>query len=195
MSESKGKYKFKRRNGIKSYNEEERIESNESSKYEEGHVTHYVERGRKKFDWLEAFEKKGGKSRVVEGKFRHTSKSDTASDSEEEKVVTSKLLEKKVDDENNYVTVEEAKVLEPLCQESTGEPKLPSKKKQMESDDDESEPENTWGSDSPPGPSCGSLLRFVDQFEKEEAANKPGEVVEFINGSVMRVKKNKRKRR
>ena len=143
-------------------------------------------RGRKKFDWLEAFEKKWKKSRGFEGKFRHTSKSDTASDSEEDvKVVSRKLLENKVDNENNYVTVEEAKVLEPLCQESTGEPKLPSKKKQMEGDDDESEPENTWGSDSPPGPSCGSLLRFVDQFEKEEAAKKPGDVVKFINGSVI----------
>ena len=124
-------------------------------------------------------------------RLRHTSKSDTSSDSEgelETKLDAIKLLEKKIDDTPG----EKDDVQEPVWQESKQGPKLPSMKK--ENGKDESDGENTWGSGSPPDPSCGSLLRFVEQFEKEDAKEQE-EVVKFVNGCVVRVKKNRRKRR
>ena len=196
MSPSKGSCKFKRRNFAET---EEVLGTNQISEFgreEAIPVSHYVERGRKKFDWSKAFEdmKKKMDASSTGIRFRHTSKSDTSSDSEEEdeletKLNAIKLLEKNVVDDT---LSEKDDVLEPVWQESKNGPKLPSRKK--ENDKDECVAENTWGSGSPPDPSCGSLLRFVEQFEKE-AAKEQEEVVKFVNGCVVRVKKNRRKRR
>ena len=198
MTPSKGSYKFKRRKVAKA-EAEEIMDANQISEFRRDEVvplSHYVERGRKKFDWLKAFEetkKLMDVSSSLDIRLRHTSKSDTSSDSEGEELETKlnaiKLLEKKVDD----IPSVKDDVLEPVWQESKNGPKLPSRKK--ENDKDESFVENTWGSGSPPDPSCGSLLRFVEQFEKEAAAKEQEEVVKFVNGCVVRVKKNRRKRR
>ena len=197
MKPSKGSCKFKRRNLAKA-EAEEMMDTNQISEFRRDEVvplSHYVERGRKKFDWLKAFEetkKLMDVSSSLDIRLRHTSKSDTSSDSEGEELETKlnaiKLLEKKVDD----IPSVKDDVLEPVWQESKNGPKLPSRKK--ENDKDECVAENTWGSGSPPDPSCGSLLRFVEQFEKE-AAKEQDEVVKFVNGCVVRVKKNRRKRR
>ena len=95
-------------------------------------VSHYVERGRKKFDWLKAFEERKKKiyaSSTLGRKLRNTSKSDTSSDSDEElqtKLGAIKLLEKKVDD----TPIGKENVQEPVWQESNQGPKLPAMKKE-----------------------------------------------------------------
>ena len=58
MTPSKGSYKFKRRNVAKA-EAEEIMDANQISELRRDEVvplSHYVERGRKKFDWLKAIE-------------------------------------------------------------------------------------------------------------------------------------------
>eukprot|EP00092_Neocalanus_flemingeri_P108055 GFUD01138709.1.p1 GENE.GFUD01138709.1~~GFUD01138709.1.p1 ORF type:complete len:214 (-),score=60.21 GFUD01138709.1:8-649(-) len=154
-----------------------------------------VERGRskKRDNWLKAFErKKEGwelKFSATEygRRFRHTSKSDT--DSEDElKSTTSVVDQRKVKSIKSSDLTDEVEVPKPVWKETSSGPTLPAWR--MKSICQESDSENTWGSDSPPKPGCGGLLRFVQQFQKE-TAKKPeevGEVVMFVHGCVVRVK-------
>ena len=185
MSHSKVQYKIKRKKRVETNNEEVGVMESDAGPVNDKE-SHLVERGRKKFDWSKAFDDKKKKLQESgsEGRHGHTSKSDTGADSGEEleaRLKAIKLSEKKVDEDVINV---ESDVPELTWQENTSEPKLPAMKIDKESD--ESEPENTWGSASPPGPSCGSLLRFVEQFEKE-SVKKPEEVVKYVNGCVVRV--------
>eukprot|EP00092_Neocalanus_flemingeri_P025661 GFUD01027822.1.p1 GENE.GFUD01027822.1~~GFUD01027822.1.p1 ORF type:complete len:215 (+),score=70.84 GFUD01027822.1:47-691(+) len=155
-----------------------------------------VERGRrmKCDDWLKAFErKKEGwelKRRTEsDRRFRHTSKSETGSESEDElngtKSVVVELKKKLI---RSVDIRDEIEVPEPVWKETSSGSTLPAWR--MKSICQESDSENTWGSDSPPKPGCGGLLRFVQQFQKE-TAKKPeevGEVVMFVHGCVVRVK-------
>ena len=89
MSHLKGSYKFVPRKFAKAEVEERRGSSqvSEFGGEEAIPVSHYVERGRKRFDWLKAFEEKKktmDASSTLGSRLRHTSKSDTSSDSARE---------------------------------------------------------------------------------------------------------------
>eukprot|EP00092_Neocalanus_flemingeri_P031762 GFUD01034502.1.p1 GENE.GFUD01034502.1~~GFUD01034502.1.p1 ORF type:complete len:208 (+),score=71.79 GFUD01034502.1:44-667(+) len=148
-----------------------------------------VERGRrmKCDDWLKAFErKKEGwelKRRTEsDRRFRHTSKSETDSESEDElngtKSVVVELKKKLI---RSVDIRDEIEVSEPVWKETSSGPILPARSKKSVCTISD------WGSEITPKP---GLMKFVQQFQKETAKKpeKMGEVVKFVRGCIVRVK-------